>query len=182
MRKYYYPKTATEENPMLERLTLVTVPPLFYDPKRQAYYEPSVGERYLELQSADEFWILREEAQETLKQIENQTTANHSPIYYDLKARKYYYPKISMLEEEGEILRKILYRRKPMYWDPEMDSYVDPVSKLEYVMVESPTDYQKMKVDYREVVAGEEVEERAIYYDGVKDTYFYPAIALEGKQ
>lgn len=184
---------------------MLSKPPLFFDPQREAYYDVVMGEKYLLFGAKDEFEQLKQIVQDRMEEEEKRKDAEdvekmlddyrkqsiyhpddseELPIYHYPKKNKYYYPVIALSETEP-IPRPIVNAKPPLKKICKPPRLMHTQFGVEYFKFNTPGEFHKLRNETPKLTI-EEFERKLaadtpIYRNPKDANYFYPFVALTEK-
>lgn len=158
-------------------------PPLDYDPKsdfdRTTHLDPLTGWRYLQISNPEDFdEIVEQTIKKTPAEIVQDKVAE-TPIYYDLDANLFYYPRCAIYEILDQ-QRVIIVGKPPLKYDEDGEIWRNQYGEyyLEVMDNEEFNGLRAVQLREREEKAKRvKAKQTPIYLDPKSGEYYYPLLA-----
>lgn len=129
---YYYPKISFGEELLVPREVKMGLP-------------PADKEEYVQLPSPKEFKEFRDTILRRIAIVEKSILAEQTPIYFDTKGHKYFYPVIATQEVTDEPRRLNKSPTNPLEYDSTLNLYYYPIIGQWYILVKEVDDFKKIR-------------------------------------
>lgn len=193
--KYYYPEVSFLENEKVRRNIVEGPNPLELDEHNMLWTHPKTMEKYREFDSKEQY--LREWAEnaEKLDRENDKKIAQRTPVFFDKKFKKYYFPECALTELPEMIPRKVhkctKKKRCPLFYNERMGVFQHNITEARYIEADNPDQFEDLRreilrlppIEKPPLTPEEEREARIalaqktpIYHHD--DKFYYPEVAL----